>query len=143
MEEGTIVNCLVKVDDQVKKGDIIFEVETDKASVEVPSTIAGVVEKLHIDVGDSLATGSTVLTVADAEAASDGERESDPKEDPAISPTNEHSQEKDSDGPVGATTPAIAPPRVPVEPPDSRQDAPLEAKELVPAAPSVRRFSRV
>ena len=32
MEEGTIVGCMVNVGDEVKKGDIIFEVETDKIS---------------------------------------------------------------------------------------------------------------
>ena len=33
MEEGTIVGCLVKIGDEVKKGDVIFEVETDKATL--------------------------------------------------------------------------------------------------------------
>ena len=33
MEEGTIVGCMVKVGDEVKKGDVIFEIETDKATL--------------------------------------------------------------------------------------------------------------
>jgi pyruvate dehydrogenase E2 component (dihydrolipoamide acetyltransferase) len=37
MEEGTVVNCLVKVGDEVKKGDVIFEIETDKATLEMES----------------------------------------------------------------------------------------------------------
>ena len=37
MEEGTIVDCSVKVGDQVSKGDVIFEIETDKATLEMES----------------------------------------------------------------------------------------------------------
>jgi len=33
MEEGTVVNCLVKVGDEVKRGDVIFEIEPDKATL--------------------------------------------------------------------------------------------------------------
>jgi pyruvate/2-oxoglutarate dehydrogenase complex dihydrolipoamide acyltransferase (E2) component len=35
MEEGTIVSCLVKVGDEVKKSDVIFEIETDKSTLEM------------------------------------------------------------------------------------------------------------
>ena len=41
MEEGTIVNCLFKIGDQVSKGDVIFEIETDKATLEMESPIDG------------------------------------------------------------------------------------------------------
>jgi pyruvate dehydrogenase E2 component (dihydrolipoamide acetyltransferase) len=37
MEEGTIIAYLVKIGDEVKKGDSIYEVETDKATLEVES----------------------------------------------------------------------------------------------------------
>ena len=39
MEEGTIVNCLVKLGDQINKGDVIFEIETDKATLEMESEL--------------------------------------------------------------------------------------------------------
>ena len=44
MEEGTVVNCLVKVGDEVKKGDVIFEIETDKATLEMESPADGFVK---------------------------------------------------------------------------------------------------
>jgi pyruvate dehydrogenase E2 component (dihydrolipoamide acetyltransferase) len=50
MEEGTIVNALIKEGDKVSKGDIIFEVETDKATLEVESPESGFVK--HILIGD-------------------------------------------------------------------------------------------
>ncbi|MBW8017053.1 MAG: biotin/lipoyl-binding protein [Planctomycetes bacterium] len=51
MEEGTIVKALIKEGDKVSKGDIIFEVETDKATLEVESPESGFVK--HILIGDS------------------------------------------------------------------------------------------
>lgn len=50
MEEGTIVNVLIKISDKVSKGDVIFEVETDKATLEVESPESGFVK--HILIGD-------------------------------------------------------------------------------------------
>ncbi|MCF7954202.1 MAG: 2-oxo acid dehydrogenase subunit E2 [Phycisphaerae bacterium] len=50
MEEGTIVNAMIKIGDKVSKGDIIFEVETDKATLEVESPESGFVK--HILIGD-------------------------------------------------------------------------------------------
>ena len=52
MEEGTIVNCLVNVGDEVAKGDVIFEVETDKATLEMESPGEGFVK--HILVPDNI-----------------------------------------------------------------------------------------
>jgi len=50
MEEGTIVNTFIKEGDKVSKGDVIFEVETDKATLEVESPQGGFVK--HILIGD-------------------------------------------------------------------------------------------
>lgn len=51
MEEGTVVNCLVKVGDKVEKGDVLFEIETDKATLEMESPAEGYVK--HIVAGES------------------------------------------------------------------------------------------
>ncbi|HUW19461.1 MAG TPA: dihydrolipoamide acetyltransferase family protein [Sedimentisphaerales bacterium] len=61
MEEGTIVNYLVSVGDEVKKGDVIFEVETDKATLEVESPADGFVKQLIAEVGQTLLVGEPVL----------------------------------------------------------------------------------
>ena len=57
MEEGTIVNCLVKVDDEVKKGQVIFEIETDKATLEMESPAEGFVKHILAEVGQTLPIG--------------------------------------------------------------------------------------
>jgi pyruvate dehydrogenase E2 component (dihydrolipoamide acetyltransferase) len=61
MEEGTIVSCLVKVGDQVKKGDVLFEIETDKATLELESPDAGFVKQIVAQQGQTLPVGDTVL----------------------------------------------------------------------------------
>ena len=48
MEEASIVRCLVKVGDEVKKGDIIFEIETDKATLDMESPAEGFVKMIFV-----------------------------------------------------------------------------------------------
>lgn len=63
MEEGTIVNCLVKVGDEVKKGDIIFEIETDKATLEMESPAGGFVKQILVAVDQTLPVGAPLLVL--------------------------------------------------------------------------------
>jgi pyruvate dehydrogenase E2 component (dihydrolipoamide acetyltransferase) len=63
MEEGTVVNCLVKVGDEVKKGDIIFEIETDKATLEMESPAGGFVKHILVAVDDTLPVGAPMLVL--------------------------------------------------------------------------------
>lgn len=65
MEEGTIVNCLVKVGDHVKKGDIIFEVETDKATLEMESPAEGFVKHILVKTDQTLPVGEPMLVLGD------------------------------------------------------------------------------
>jgi pyruvate dehydrogenase E2 component (dihydrolipoamide acetyltransferase) len=63
MEEGTIVNCLVNIGDKVKKGDVIFEIETDKATLEMESPTEGFVKHILVKVDDTLPIGAPVLVL--------------------------------------------------------------------------------
>ena len=63
MEEGTIVNVLIKEGDKINKGDVIFEVETDKATLEMESTAEGYVKKVTVAEGDTIPVGETVCIV--------------------------------------------------------------------------------
>jgi pyruvate dehydrogenase E2 component (dihydrolipoamide acetyltransferase) len=65
MEEGTIVGCMVKVDDEVKKGDVIFEIETDKAALEMESPAGGFVKRIIAEVNQTLPVGEVLLVVGD------------------------------------------------------------------------------
>ena len=65
MEEGTIVSCLVKVGDEVKKGDVIFEIETDKATLEMESPAEGFVKHVLAETDQTLPVGAPVLVLGD------------------------------------------------------------------------------
>ena len=65
MEEAVVVACSVKVGDQVKKGDCIFEVETDKATLEVESPANGFVKHIFAEFGQTLLVGQTALILGD------------------------------------------------------------------------------
>ncbi len=65
MEEGTIVNCLVKVGERVKKGDVLFEIETDKATLELESPADGFVRHIIAEVGRTLPVGEPVLVLGE------------------------------------------------------------------------------
>ncbi len=65
MEEGTIVGCMVKVGDEVKKGDCIFEIETDKATLEVESPVGGFVKYVLAKEGATLLVGDVLLVLGE------------------------------------------------------------------------------
>ena len=65
MEEGTIVNCLVKVGDEVKKGDVVFEIETDKATLEMESPAEGFVKYILVETDQTLPVGAPILVLGD------------------------------------------------------------------------------
>ena len=63
MEEGTVVNCLVNIGDQVKKDDVIFEIETDKATLEMESPADGFVKYILAKIDETLLVGAPVLVL--------------------------------------------------------------------------------
>jgi pyruvate dehydrogenase E2 component (dihydrolipoamide acetyltransferase) len=63
MAEGTLVRWVKKVGEQVNKGDVIAEIETDKATVEVESSSAGTIRKLVVDEGAIVPVGSAIAVV--------------------------------------------------------------------------------
>ncbi|MBC3880385.1 dihydrolipoyl dehydrogenase [Undibacterium sp. LX40W] len=68
-KEVEIIEVMVKVGDTIKVDQSLITVESDKASMEIPSSHAGVVKELKIKVGDKVAEGSIVLVVEAAGAA--------------------------------------------------------------------------
>lgn len=65
MEEGTIVTILVKEGDQVKKGDVVFEIETDKATLEMESPEGGFVKKILIETGQTVPVGTALAVLGE------------------------------------------------------------------------------
>jgi pyruvate dehydrogenase E2 component (dihydrolipoamide acetyltransferase) len=69
-DEVAVIELLVKVGDTVKAEQSLITVESDKASMEIPSSTAGVVKELKVALGDKVKEGSVVLVVEAAGAAS-------------------------------------------------------------------------
>ena len=65
MEESAVVAFSVKVGDEVKKGDILFEIETDKACVEIESPADGYVRHILVKPGFVVGVGTTILLLAE------------------------------------------------------------------------------
>ena len=58
-----VIEVLVKTGQNIKKNDSLITIESDKSSVEVPSTSDGIVEKIKVKIGDKVSEGSLILTV--------------------------------------------------------------------------------
>ncbi|MCY2928529.1 MAG: 2-oxo acid dehydrogenase subunit E2 [Planctomycetota bacterium] len=65
MEEGTITKWIARVGESIKVGQIIFEVETDKATIEVESDVAGTLAKIVVPEGETVAVKTPVAYLAD------------------------------------------------------------------------------
>ena len=77
-----IIEVLVEVGDTIAKDDLIVTLESDKATMEVPSEIAGVVTKVMVNVGDEVAEGTDLIEIeASAEKAAPKKKESEPKQE--------------------------------------------------------------
>ncbi|WP_426190124.1 dihydrolipoyl dehydrogenase [Massilia sp. DWR3-1-1] len=68
-KEVEIIEILVKAGDTIKADQSLITVESDKASMEIPSSAAGVVRELKVKVGDKVAEGSLLLMLEEAAAA--------------------------------------------------------------------------
>ncbi|OGU57425.1 MAG: branched-chain alpha-keto acid dehydrogenase subunit E2 [Ignavibacteria bacterium RIFOXYB2_FULL_35_12] len=69
IESADVVSVLVKEGDKIQKDQGLFEIETDKATIEVPSTQDGVVQKILIKAGDKIKVGQTVLMIEESVSA--------------------------------------------------------------------------
>src|SRR5260370_19588791 len=67
--EGKITKWFKAAGEAVKPGDNLFEIETDKVSMEVPSTTAGVLAEIRVSAGDIAPVGAVVAVIADGGAA--------------------------------------------------------------------------
>src|SRR5450631_2904610 len=69
VSEGKITKWFKSAGDRVLPGDNLFEIETDKVSMEVPSTAAGVLAEIRVAVGAVAPVGAIVAVIADTAGA--------------------------------------------------------------------------
>src|SRR5258707_15806893 len=68
--EGKITQWFKSAGDAIKPGDNLSEIETDKVSMEVPSSTAGVLAEIRVPAGEVVPVGAVVVLIADGKAAS-------------------------------------------------------------------------
>ena len=137
-----VIEILVKPGDTVKKEDSLISLESDKATMEVPSTHAGVVKELKVKLGDKVSMGSVVLVLEESAGAAVVAAPQTPS--PLPSPQGEGAK---------AQTPAPARPVEPMPPKPAPVLAPSPAPVSVSsdhggvtanvhASPSIRKLAR-
>jgi len=123
-----VVEVLVSVGENIEAEQGLIEVETEKASVEVPSTAAGTITSIHVNTGDVLSENAPIVTIE----APEGQVDTAPPE-PAPETASEPAEENVEAAPVvESATPPTA----------QRQVASRKDVKTIPASPTVRRFAR-
>ena len=69
-EQVEIIEVIVKAGDKIKKNDPVVTLESDKSSVEVPSTDEGIIKKINVKVGDKVSKGDLILELEEENGAS-------------------------------------------------------------------------
>ena len=130
IESADIIGILVKPGDTLKLDQAIIEIETDKATVEVPSTVEGKILEVKVNEGDQIKTGDVILSV---EVESNGteveQKESEEEEAASFDVFGEESEEKQEQDETPSET-------------EEEKEQPEVTKGSAPASPSVRRIAR-
>ncbi len=124
-----ITKVLVKAGDKVEADQIVLEIETDKATVEIPTEVGGIVKEVKVKDGDKAAVGQVAFVIENLELRMENEK---------VQPTTNHQS------PITNHQSPISPSNI-----DLTHHLPTVisvpkdiSKVVVPAAPSVRRFAR-
>ena len=128
IESADVTKVLVKAGDKIEKDQIILEIETDKATIEVPSEFAGTVKEVFIKDGETAKVGQIIFTFVGSESGQAPQKDELPKAEP---------QTKEELTPVPKAIEKKVKSEKAVLP--RREEI---AKRIAPAAPSVRRFAR-
>jgi pyruvate dehydrogenase E2 component (dihydrolipoamide acetyltransferase) len=151
IESGDVVSLLVSEGDQIKAGQNVIEIETDKATVEVPCPLAGRVAKILVKPGDTVPVHGVIMEVDSAGAAAAPAAKPSTPAQPAAKPSKprvEEPQVEDADdesesaGGNGhhatpkraATNPAAQ--RATAPPPTAHAPRPAAPKTPAPSAPA-------
>ena len=123
IEGGDVLRVMVKPGDAIQKDQPVLELETDKATIEVPSSAAGVVKEIKVKPGEKVKVGQTIFTVDE-----NGAGAAPAKADAAKAETKAETAKPETQ------------PTQPAEPPPPKAEAPVKAErrkaEVVEMKPS-------
>ena len=154
VDSGDVLELLVAEGDVIEKDQGLVEMETDKATVIVPSDYAGKVVSIKVGEGDSVEVGQVLLTLEASEAAeSDGDSKPEPekKTEPEKAPEPEAKSEPEPEPEPAPKEKAAAPAKPapvaakaesPAPSKPAAASAPATDLSKVAAGPAIRRFAR-
>jgi len=128
---GDVTKVLVNVGDTIAREQPVLELETDKATIEVPSSVAGVVKEIRVKKGDKVKVGAVVLTV-DAPSGNGGSATNGGGAAAASAPAPASAPAAQPAAAKSAATPAKAAPAPEPAPAGAAQPAPPAQPRLVP-----------
>ncbi|WP_312835808.1 dihydrolipoyllysine-residue acetyltransferase [Comamonas sp.] len=134
-KDVAVIELLVKVGDTVTAEQSLFTVESDKASMEIPSPAAGVVKELKVKIGDTINVGDLVAILEGSTAAA-------PASAPAAQAPAAAAPAPAASAPAPAAAPAAGSPAAPAAAVPAHNPTVPPSGALPYASPSVRKFAR-
>jgi pyruvate dehydrogenase E2 component (dihydrolipoamide acetyltransferase) len=147
IEGGDVLRVMVKPGDAIKKDQPVLELETDKATIEVPSSSSGVVKEIKVKAGEKVKVGQTIFTVdengAGAAAKTEGAVATKPTGDAEPAKADEPPRQEKRKADVVEMKPS-KPAAAAAAPAASKPAEQAKAADAasIPAAPSARRLAR-
>ena len=137
IESASVIGVLVKEGDKIEKDQGVIEIETDKATVEVPSNVSGKVLEVLVKEGAKAKVGDTLIKVETSEEIEEEPKAKEKPKEEKVEPKKEVKEEKKK----GEEKEAPKEEREKIQLLE-KEDQPPITKDAAPAAPSVRRLAR-
>ncbi len=135
IDEADVTKVYVSEGDPLTIEQAIIEIETEKATLDVPSSVEGTVTSVQVSLGDTIHPGQVILTVSETVATGQA---------PAVEPEAQATTPTPEPAPTAPPAPVEAEPAAPPQPVAAEAAAPTAASSPTGAfaAPSVRKFAR-
>ena len=143
VDSGDVAAVIVKAGDSVREDDTLIEVESDKATLPVPSPKAGRVTRVLVNQGDKVSVGQVIVVLEESADSSTEPVSAGPAPETAEPPVKPLSPgfTPREDRPIMMDEPPPPPPAAPAQPEAAAASA-LDDHGPIPAGPAVRRIAR-
>lgn len=139
IEEGAVVSIQVKPGDEVKKEQVLLEIETGKATLEVPADAAGTVGEVSVHEGDTVKVGQVIATLNAPEEEPASPPQPEPEEEPSAPDVSPEPEPATDEPPQQAAAPEPSPEPTPEA---KKSETPLADHTPKAAPPAIRRLAR-
>lgn len=145
IDEVEVIEIGIAVGDSVSAGDLLLVLESDKASMEIPAEVGGVVMKLAVAVGDQVSAGSLIAVIATTDAGNVALVSENSAGPDSSSKETKHEPKEEKTESVDAKGAANAPTKKPEASPSPAETAAASSSAVdknIYAGPAVRRLAR-